>query len=346
MTILAASLFDTIGRPGDWVLVNLERVFHGFGPTRVIGAFGLAIIATTVLIRAGLFPIFSWQLRTMARTQAEQRTIAPQLKELRQKYRKEPQKLSQEMQKLYKEHGINPFNGCLGCLPLLVQLPVIIALYNGIRLATGNLHSDRGFLWVSDLSKSLQDACCRDQGLGGLLTHPQLVILPAIAVVATYIQAKMMTPPVHGDMSEAEQKQAELSRVMILVSPAFVAFFIYSFYQGLTLYWLTQTIFMVAQQWYVRGWGSVRVPAWMPGAGRITPLSFPGALPGASPAPPRAARSGRNGRAAPAPKPKQTARAERGSGDGAGPAAPRPARPAASGARSRPNRGGKRRRRR
>ena len=90
----------------------------------------------TIGIRAVLFPVFGWQLRTSRRIQAEQRLVAPQLQELRKKYKKEPQRLSQEMNALYKEHGISPFSSLTGCIPALVQMPVLIGLYQSIRYVT------------------------------------------------------------------------------------------------------------------------------------------------------------------------------------------------------------------
>lgn len=268
-------IFDTIGKPVDWILVHLEHVLAAVGPTRAIGAFGLAIILTTLAIRIALFPIYGWQLRAMARTQAEQRVVAPQIKQLRQKYRREPQKLSQEMQKVYKEHNVSPFSTCLGCLPALVQMPVLFALYNGIRLATDQLATDRGFLWVGDVSKTVKQACCEQSGLGGLVTHPLLLIIPGLAVATTYLQTRMMSAPVHPEMSEQERKMADMAKITVYVFPAMVGVFSYTFFQGITLYWVTQSSFMIAQQYYVRGWGSVRVPSWLPGANRTTPLSFP-----------------------------------------------------------------------
>ncbi len=101
----------------------------------------------TLAIRAVLFPVFGWQLRTSRRIQAEQRLVAPQLQELRKKYKKEPQRLSQEMNALYKEHGISPFSSLTGCIPALVQMPVLIGLYQSIR--TVNRHSGRGGQGIS-----------------------------------------------------------------------------------------------------------------------------------------------------------------------------------------------------
>ncbi len=118
-------------------------------------------MVTTLIIRGALFPIFGWQLRTSRRIQSEQRLIAPQLAELRKKYKREPQKLSEEMKKLYAEHQVSPFSSLSGCLPALVQMPVLIGLYRGITNATSHLTSvGHGFLWITDVSKSGAQACC------------------------------------------------------------------------------------------------------------------------------------------------------------------------------------------
>ena len=74
----------------------------------------LVVVAVIALLSAVLFPVFNWQLRTSRRIQSEQRKVAPQIQELRKKYKKEPQKLSAEMNKVYREHGISPFSGLTG----------------------------------------------------------------------------------------------------------------------------------------------------------------------------------------------------------------------------------------
>src|SRR5207248_2679602 len=94
-----------------------------------IGAYGVAIIVLTIIIRVLLSPLQQFQLVTQRKTMVEQRKLAPQVGELRKKYKKEPQKLNAEMMKLYQEHGVNPFGGLIGCLPLVVQLPILTALY-------------------------------------------------------------------------------------------------------------------------------------------------------------------------------------------------------------------------
>ena len=130
-------IFGALQYPFSWVLQELVKIFTAIGPLKAIGAFGLSVMVLTIAIRAVLFPVFGWQLRTSRRIQAEQRLVAPQLQELRKKYKKEPQRLSQEMNALYKEHGISPFSSLTGCIPALVQMPVLIGLYQSIKHFTG-----------------------------------------------------------------------------------------------------------------------------------------------------------------------------------------------------------------
>jgi membrane protein insertase Oxa1/YidC/SpoIIIJ len=100
--------------PIGWCLQALTHVFSSVPVLNSMGAFGLAIIATTLIIRALLFPLFGWQLRTQRRVQQEQRLVAPQLQELRKRYRREPQKLNEEMKKVYAEHNMSPFSSMSG----------------------------------------------------------------------------------------------------------------------------------------------------------------------------------------------------------------------------------------
>src|SRR5450759_1057599 len=152
--MLAISPFEALGVPFQYCLEFFTNIFRVVGPLHALGAFGLAIDVTTIIIRGALFPIFGWQLRTSRRIQSEQRLIAPQLAELRKKYKREPQKLSEEMKKLYAEHQVSPFSSLSGCLPALVQAPVLIGLYRGITAATSHLGgSNLGFVWIGNVSQ-------------------------------------------------------------------------------------------------------------------------------------------------------------------------------------------------
>ena len=270
-------IFTFLTTPFQWLLEQLTQLFHSAGVLDAIGAFGLATIVLTIAIRAVLFPIFNWQLRTSRRIQAEQRKVAPQIQELRKKYKKEPQRLSAEMNKVYREHGISPFSGLTGCLPALVQMPVLIGLYNAIRnTSAGNgflttSHISKSFLWIPDVSQS----AAPNGNWGNLASHPALLILPIIAGAFTFAQSRMMMPPPRPDMTDQERSMQAVSKQMSLLFPVMIFIFALLFPQGLAIYWVTGTMFMVLQQFYVVGWGGLKVPVWWPGANRVTPLSYP-----------------------------------------------------------------------
>ena len=270
-------IFGALQYPFEAVLRFLNAFFTSVGPLRAIGAFGLSVMVLTIAIRAVLFPVFGWQLRTSRRIQAEQRLVAPQLQELRKKYKKEPQRLSQEMNALYKEHGISPFSSLTGCIPALVQMPVLIGLYQSIRYFTNPgilAATDKGFLWIHDVTQSAQAACCT-HGLGGLLSQPQLLILPIIAGAFTFAQSRMMMPPARPDMSDQERSMAGVTKQMSFIFPVMIFVFSFLFPQGLAIYWATGTMFMVAQQYHLLGWNGLVVPSWFPGAKRVTALTIP-----------------------------------------------------------------------
>jgi YidC/Oxa1 family membrane protein insertase len=259
-------ILSALGPPIEWALTRLTHFFAHIGLIQG-SAFGFAIVVVTLCLRMGLFPVFGWQVRTSRRLQAEQRLVAPELAELRKKYKKEPQKLNEEMMKLYREHGISPFSNLTGCLPLLVQMPILYGLYRGIRSASNDVSSNgRGFLWIPDVSKSPHDL--------GLANHWSVMILPVLAALASFVQAKMMMQPARPDMSEQELKMYSLSKNMLFLAPGMVLLFGYQLPVGLGIYWLTQSMVMIVQQWLVIGWGGLKVPPWFPGAGRVTALSY------------------------------------------------------------------------
>lgn len=304
------SVFDYLGVPFQYCLEGLTAAFKAVPPLATVGAFGLAVIATTLIIRGALFPIFGWQLRTSRRIQAEQRLIGPQLQALRKKFRGDRIKLQEEIQKLYAEHNMSPFSSLTGCLPALVQAPVLVGLYRGIGAATEHVaRPERGFLWIGDVAQSGAAACCEvlrngkvvSTDWGGLLTHPVVLILPLLAGLLTFVQSRMMMPPLRPEMSDQERTMANVTKQMSFIFPLVIIWLSLNFAQGLALYWATGTFFMVLQQYHLVGWGGLHVPAWFPGAGRTTALSYPRHAGPAAPAAPvvQAALAGGPGRARP-----------------------------------------------
>ncbi|MGA8015319.1 MAG: membrane protein insertase YidC [Candidatus Dormiibacterota bacterium] len=292
----------SVGRyPIGWLIEHLSVVFNGLGFLRSIGPFGLAIVVTTLIIRGLLFPVFRWNIRTQRRVQRDQRKVAPQLNDIRRRYKGNSRKITEETQKVYAEHGVSMFSPMAGCLPLLVQLPVLYGLYWGIRdvigldatktsspritfdLLPANIHL--GFLWIPDVSKTIgyQIGNCATTATkcavdwAHLVTNPvnlALLLLPIITGLAYFVQSKMTMQPMRSDMSDTERQMASSMRTIVYFMPLMYVFFCFIWPQGLTLYWATAALVMIGQQFHLMGWGSLRVPPWFPGHGRTTPLSY------------------------------------------------------------------------
>src|SRR6266849_1747284 len=118
--------WTVIGLPIHAILGWLLSILVGNPIADAVGPFGIAIVLLTILIKLIIAPVFQYQLTTSRRVQAEQRRIAPELAKVRKQYKKDPQRLNQETMALYKEHNINPLAQMSGCLPALVQSPILI----------------------------------------------------------------------------------------------------------------------------------------------------------------------------------------------------------------------------
>src|SRR3990167_9731953 len=244
---------------------------------KIPGALGFSLILLTVLIRLILHPLTVKQLESAHKMSR----LKPELDKLQQKFKDDKQKLHQEQLRLYQEAGINP---AAGCLPLLLQMPILIALYNLFFqiLTNGNMnkvvaevnrvvyfpflkiHSfDLSFFFLNLSSKP------SDWKSGGWW----LLLVPIITAGLQYWQTKMIVPqtkiqnpkskiqkiekePVNGkkavdksadkeDMGQAMQKQ------MAIMMPLMIGFFAYSFPLGLSLYWNTFTLFGIIQQYKI-----------------------------------------------------------------------------------------------
>src|SRR5713101_2473137 len=211
-----------------------------------IGAYGVAIIAVTILIRLALAPLQQFQLVTQRRTVAEQRKLAPEVAQLKKKFGKDAQKLNAEMMKLYQEHGVNPLGGLVGCLPLIVQIPVLTALYWVFRnYHVGSPH----FLFVPDLTAFPTQVPI----LHGLpIPALAYLVFPLLAAATTFVQSKMLQA--QAPLNPTEQEQ----RMMVVMSPLMIGYFALQVPAGLGLYWFIGNCVSIIQQYFVVGWGSLR----------------------------------------------------------------------------------------
>ena len=211
LTILAKPIF--------WLL---EKI-HGY-----VGNWGWSIILLTVLIKLVFFPLSAASYKSMARM----KEVQPRLMSMREQYKGDPQKLNQAMMEMYRKEKINPLGGCL---PVVVQIPVFIALY-WVLLSSVELRGAPWILWVHDLS--LPDTSISD--LLGFTQHFPVGILPIIMAISMYVQTKLNpTPP---DPIQA--------KVMMYMPIIFSVMFFF-FPSGLVLYWVVNNLLSIAQQWQI-----------------------------------------------------------------------------------------------
>jgi YidC/Oxa1 family membrane protein insertase len=266
-----------IKNPLAWLLDNIYHQLQGVPVLETIGAYGVAIIVVTVIIRLLLAPLQQFQLVSQRRSMAEQRKLAPEVAELRKKYRKDPQKLNAEMMKLYQEHGVNPLSGLVGCLPLVVQIPVLTALYYVFRGANvGSPH----FLFVPNLMAYPSHV----QMISGLpIPAIAYLIFPLLAAGTTFVQSKMLQQPAAPNPTEQEQQTQQMQRMMVWMSPLMIGYFALQVPAGLGLYWFIGNCVSIIQQSFVVGWGNLLpkrdVPPAAAGKSRaLGPRPGPGAM--------------------------------------------------------------------
>lgn len=200
--------------PMSWLITYFAELFNG--------SYGLGIVIVTVIVRLVLLPLNVKQLKSSKAMQ----DVQPELKEIQKKYSSKDantqQKLQKETMALFQSHGVNPL---AGCLPIFVQMPVLIAIYHAImRNAEIEHHS---FLWFQ-------------------LGEPDpYFILPIIAAGATFLQQKLM-------MAGSPAGQNPQMMVMMYVMPIMIGVFAVFFPSALALYWVVGNVFMVAQTVFIR----------------------------------------------------------------------------------------------
>lgn len=245
-----------LGVPISWGLGVVYKFFDGVPVLNFIGAYGLAIIVITAIIKLILSPLYEYQIRTGRRTMINQRKLAPDLAELRKKHKGDPQKLNQATMELYREHGINPLSSMSGCLPSLIQLPILDALYWVFRDARQDSQVIKdNFLFIPHLNAFPSEVPL----IHGLpIPHPIYLVLPLLAAATTFIQSRMMQQPKNPLASEQEQSMAGTMKMMQFLMPVMIFIFSIQVPAGLALYWFVSNLIAIGQQYRVNGWGGLR----------------------------------------------------------------------------------------
>ncbi|MBE9913608.1 YidC/Oxa1 family membrane protein insertase [Paenibacillus donghaensis] len=190
----------------------LDTFAHWFN-----GAYGLAVLVMVIIVRTLILPLSIKQVRSSKAMQA----IQPELAKIKQKYKDNPEKQQQETMRLFQENKVNPM---AGCLPLIVQMPVFIALYNSI------IHNkylyEHSFLWLQ------------------LGKPDHTFILPVLAAATTFLQTRMMMK-----MNPSPQQGA--MQFMMFVYPVLIFFMSYQFPSALPLYWFLSNLYTIVQNYFL-----------------------------------------------------------------------------------------------
>ncbi|WP_313704641.1 membrane protein insertase YidC [Massilia sp.] len=199
-------MFAIIAKPLFWIMDHIHQL---------LGNWGWTIIAFTILIKLAFFPLSAAGYRSMAKM----RVVTPKMQAIRERYKNDPAKMQQATMELYKSEKINPLGGCL---PILVQMPVFLALYYVLQ-ASVEMRGAPWIGWITDL------------------TQPDpFFILPVLYAISMFVTAKLNPQP-------ADPMQAKM---MLFMPLAFSVMFVF-FPSGLVLYWVVNNLVSIAQQWVI-----------------------------------------------------------------------------------------------
>jgi YidC/Oxa1 family membrane protein insertase len=308
---LLAWIFNPIFQALFILLVWLEQT---------TGDIGIAIIIMTLIVRAALIPLFRRQIVSMKRTQL----IQPELKELQKRYKGDRARFSQAQMELYKERGVNPASGCL---PMVLQLPLLLIIYQVISQGLTNPDPtamltvfgvqvvdvqcvnglgtpaydpylpciDTTVAWLGNMDVSKPQVLFELPLIGGLS------ILALVAAVLQLVQSRMTMPPANQAFQDQNSK---MQRQLVLFLPLISILYGGFLPAGLFIYWIVTTIFGIAQQYLIVGWGSMfPILKWTPGFAKDHTPRFPVQPPTLRSAPP-------DGQPGSSTQPRPTARTE------------------------------------
>ena len=197
-----------------------------------VGSGGIAIIIFTIIVRTVILPITVRSIRSMKSMQ----DIQPKLKELQKKHKGDRVKIQQETMALYQTYGVNPI---AGCLPALLQLPIFFGVYRAIlNLSNSETGVWQGsFLWLHSLKEP-----------------DPWKVLPIAAGIFQLIQTFMSRPHNQGKITDPQQA---MMNTMMNIMPITVVLFGWTFASGAVVYWVTQSLYGIIQQWFITGWGKL-----------------------------------------------------------------------------------------
>ncbi|MBR0284634.1 MAG: membrane protein insertase YidC [Selenomonadaceae bacterium] len=207
--------FGTLFAPIEGFLHLLLEILYSLTEAVGFGSYGVAIILLTNVIKMLLYPLTVKQVKSMRAMQE----LQPQMKKIQEKYKDKPQEMQMKIANLYKDAGVNPL---AGCLPLLIQMPILMGMYYALyNFDYGEVAPT--FLWLPSLSEP-----------------DPIYVLPVLSALTTFLQQKMTT-------TEMTQQM----KIMMTIMPVFIGWISLQFPSGLVLYWVTMNIVQIVQQWWM-----------------------------------------------------------------------------------------------
>ena len=211
-------MFDTfVTLPMQQALTFFYRLTQKAG----FPSYGIAIIMLTAAIKLLLYPLTVKQVKSMKAVQE----IQPKVKALQEKYKDNKEKLQSEIADLYKANKVNPLSGCL---PLIVQMPLLMGIFFAIK--EYQYQGPTKFLWIESLQQ------------GTSLSDPSdpFFIIPLLCAVTTYVQQKQTTT-----------EMTQQNKMMLIFMPVFIGYITITFPAGLGIYWVVSNLVQILQQWFM-----------------------------------------------------------------------------------------------
>ena len=220
------TFFGFIATPLSYLLSSIYSV---------VSNYGITLLLFTLIVRTCLFPLYASQIKG----QIKMSKIQPKIKEMQKRYANDKQEMNIRMQKLYKEEGYHPMRGCL---PMLIQFPILIGLFYLLRNPIAYVHTDRmilavheSFLWIPDISQ------------------PDPWILPVVAGITTFFSFQITQKQSQMDPSQQNQMMG-MMKMMKYFFPLMIIWMGHTFPAGLAFYWFLGNLYTIGQYQVLRLW--------------------------------------------------------------------------------------------
>lgn len=225
--------FEIISGPFAKFLFFLMNIFH-----TITGSWGFSIILLTIALRIMMYPLNAWSMNSSTKMQQ----VMPKVQAIQEKYKKDPKKAQMEIINLYRENKINPVSGCL---PLLIQLPFLIGMFDLLKSAFELRGASFIPGWIDDLAAP---DVLFSWGYSLPIIGNQFHLLPILTGLVMFFQQRWMSPAPAGELSDKDRQQRAMGTIMAFM---FTLMF-YNFPSGINIYWISTSLLGMLQQWWTK----------------------------------------------------------------------------------------------